>query len=344
MRQKPQNTKDQPRRLEIVGVGNPVVDLISPIEEGFLKRLGVKEGGMGLITPEEAGRIWAGIKGWKISAGGSVANTMAALGMLGVGSGFVGSIGRDRFGRFFQKEMASCGVECLLIEERLPTARSFVLISRDGERTMLTSLGAAKVLRCTHLPSIISFIKNACIVYIEGYLMDGDDGEPVVKGVAEAAASGGVKVVIGLSDARCVERHKTFLKELVSSINGGVILANEEEAAAFFGSHGISATIARCAEQSDWTWVVTRGERGSIIVQGGRALKIKANKAEEVVNTTGAGDMYAAGILYGFATGRDPYTSGEMGSFLASAVLTRHSARVDADTITEFRNRFNEFF
>ena len=315
--------------LDIMGIGNAIMDVIAPVSESFLVANGITRGAMTLIDEARAVELTDAISVFNSTqiAGGSGANTIVGAAQLGAKTGYIGVVSDDDIGTQFAASLKDCGVAFDTPAQTggLPTARSLILVTPDGERSMNTFLGASIQFTDVHLDA--EAIKTAKIVYLEGYLFDGDAAKAAFIKAAELARVSGHKVALTLSDSFCVDRHRSAFVALVKN-HIDILFANEaeitslyetdfESAAAKLAGFGIIAAL-------------TRSEKGSVIVHGNDTYTIASVPVDTVVDTTGAGDQYAAGFLAAFARGDDLETCGKWGSACAAEVISHYGARPEA--------------
>jgi 5-methyltetrahydropteroyltriglutamate--homocysteine methyltransferase len=318
------------KALDVLAVGNAIVDLLSEVDEGVVGSLGLKLGTMTLVDDLTEAALSESI-GWEAGvSGGSAANTAVGVVSLGGSAGFVGRLGHDRLGEVFAEDLRSTGVVFdnpsdkpgAVGGDEVGTGRCLVLVTPDGERTMVTYLGASVALRDTDLD--FDLFTQARVVYLEGYLADAPNGYRLLRRAAELARAGGAELALSLSDPFLVERHRELLAELASEAS--VLFANEVEARLFVGSDDFEHVLDALG-QSGRVRVVTRGAAGSIVLANGARFEVPAAAVGEVVDTTGAGDLFAAGFLYGWVRGRHVRTCAELGSLAAGAIVVQMGAR-----------------
>jgi sugar/nucleoside kinase (ribokinase family) len=313
------------KKISIVGIGNAIVDVLANVKDEFLKSCRLQKGSMKLVCEEEADLLYSRIIVEKVISGGSVANTIAGLAVLGDRVAFIGKVRDDELGNAFADELKKLGVifnTAKSDNSRMSTARCIVLTTPDSQRTMSTCIGIAGMLFPEDIDEKI--IMNSEFIFIEGYLWDQVNAKKAVIRAAELAIKSKTKIALTLSDKMCVERHR---KEFNDIINMGVncIFGNESEIIALYGSKNIKGAI-KSISKLGITAAITRSEYGSIIVKGTKSWNIPADKAF-VVDSTGAGDMYAAGFLHGLIRKKDLYTCGKYGSAVASEVISHFGAR-----------------
>lgn len=312
-------------KLDIVGIGNAIVDVLVSSDEGFLKDSKIEKGIMTLISKEDAERIYQTIKPEKQISGGSVANTIFSLSQMKVKTGYIGKVSDDELGKTFVEEMHSAETvyktKPLTGEKDVSTSRCMVFVTPDADRTMCTYLGASNHITISDVDE--NLIKSASITYLEGYLFDREEAKKAFKHAADVAHKAGNKIALSLSDPFCVKRHhKEFVELVKDSVD--ILFANEDEIKAFYDTDEMPKVLDCCD-----LVVVTRGSKGAVISGKGREyleLPIK-NKSIKVVDTTGAGDSYAAGFLYGYVKGMDLKTCGDIASVVAGEIVSQIGAR-----------------
>ena len=308
----------QPATLDVLGVGNAIVDVLTETGDDFLTAEGVVKGSMTLIDTGRAQQLYASMPAGVEVSGGSAANTMAGIASLGGSCAYIGKIANDQLGEVFAHDIRAVGVgfdsKPLIGGE--PTARCLILITPDAQRSMNTFLGASSYLGVGDLD--VELIRSAKITYLEGYLFDRPEAKEAFFKAAEIAHNAGRKVALTLSDTFCVARHHAEFTKLVAHVD--ILFANEGEAAALTGETDFNAAIGALSAKCP-TVCVTHGAQGSIIVAGGQTYKIAAEPLERAIDTTGAGDLYAAGVLYGITAGLDMAAAGRIGSIAAAECI-----------------------
>ncbi|AGH50016.1 PfkB protein [Sphingomonas sp. MM-1] len=317
-------------RLDIVAIGNAIVDVIAQADDAFIANEGVAKGSMRLIDTETATGLY-GRMGQAIEAsGGSAANTVAGAAALGRRCGFIGQVAQDQLGEVFVHDIRALGVEFATParEGEPPTARCLILVTPDGQRTMNTYLGASQFLPAEALDR--DMIASAAILYLEGYLWDPAEPRAAMQTAIRIARDAGRKVAFTLSDAFCIERHRDDFKALIADGAIDILFANETEILSLNQTEDFEAAVAATAGQVE-TLVVTRSEKGAIAVRGGERFTVPAQPIDAVVDTTGAGDLFAAGFLAGQAEGRSVVDSLTMGAIAAAEVISHFGPRPVAD-------------
>ena len=317
-------------RLDVLCIGNAIVDVIANASDDFLTREGLVKGSMRLIDPEEAERLYSHMGPAHQVSGGSAGNTAAGIAALGGRAGFIGQVAPDQLGEFYRHDLTSTGVEFITpaSDVGVPTARSMILVTPDGHRTMNTFLGAAQ-----HLPSSAldeEQIRDSKILYLEGYLWDPETPRYAMVQAIEVARDAGRKVAFTLSDTFCVDRHRDGFNELIDGGRVDILFANQAEIEALAGVAHLASAVAAIAPKVE-TLVVTCSERGALAVRNGERADVSAEPIKELVDTTGAGDLFAAGFLFGTARGKSLSDSLHLGAICAAEVIQHYGARPEAD-------------
>lgn len=312
---------------DVVAIGNAIVDIMGRCDDAFLERHGAIKGHMRLVDSEQISRIYGAMGPGVEVSGGSAANTMVGVASFGGRSAFIGKVAEDEFGRIFRHDIRAAGVtfNSEPVAGKAPTSRSLILVTPDGQRTMNTYLGISTDLDHGEVdPKIIS---NSDIVYLEGYLFDRPEAKAAFRQAVAIAAAAGRRVALTLSDSFCVNRHRDEFLDLIRS-GIGILFANESEITALYETDDFEEAKRRASKDTSLA-VLTRSEKGSIIVADGRTIEIQVDPVK-VVDTTGAGDMYAAGFLFGLARGYSLETAGRLGSFAAGEIIGHMGARPEA--------------
>lgn len=314
--------------LDIIGIGNAIVDVQARADDAFLSERGLAKGSMRLIDAEEADALYAAMGPGTETSGGSAANTCAVAAALGARVGYLGKVAADTLGRVFAHDIRAAGVHFPTrpLEGGPHTARSLILVAPDGERTMNTFLGAA--VHFAEGDADPAEVGRAGILYLEGYLFDPPAAQAAFRAAARAAHAAGRRVAITLSDPFCVHRHRDAFREFVRT-EADILFANEAELLALYETEDFEAAARRAASEVKLA-ALTRSERGSILLAEGRRHEIAAEPTT-VVDTTGAGDAYAAGVMAGLARGLDLSECGRWGSVAAAEIISHFGARPQAD-------------
>jgi len=319
--------------LDLVAIGNPLLDVLEATPDEVLDQLGLVKGSMTLIDLAQANAVQALMRAPRFVSGGSVANSAVGVAELGGRAGFIGAVADDEVGHTYVENLRAAGVAFdpvyseTVAGDSLGTGRCMVLISEDAERTMGTYLGAASTLNVSGVPTAV--VERAAIVLLEGYLWDVDAAKEAIRHAAATAHAANGSVALSLSDSFCVSRHqREFLDLLVDDID--ILLGNEEEITMLFGASSHQGAIA-AAEETGLLVVMTRGARGSVVLTAHGPEEVAAAPVAEVVDTTGAGDLFASGMLYGLTHGMDPVESARLGGICAAEVISHTGARPESD-------------
>ena len=311
-------------RLDIIGIGNAIVDVLSRVDEDFLIKHHLIKGAMTLIKVDQAVDLYEDMGPAIEVSGGSAANTIAGLAALGLATGFIGKVAQDQLGEVFAHDIISLGVEfnTLPSEDREHTARSFVLITPDAKRTMNTYLGASHALGPDDVEA--GFVQRASIVYLEGYLWDPPGAKKAFLKAMKLAHAADNRVALTLSDSFCVERYRAEFRDLIKN-QVDILFANEAEILSLTEAKSFAEAIGLIEAQAEYV-VLTRGENGSVILNRGEQVAVPACPTE-IEDTTGAGDLYAAGFLAGLAKDRTVAACGRMGAICAAEVISHLGGR-----------------
>ena len=323
------------KTYDLVGIGNAVVDVISHADDMFLGNMGIEKGIMQLVERERAEVLYGAMADRLQTPGGSVANTVAGVGALGLASAFIGRVRDDTLGRFYADAMTDNGIDFVnppVKNGAVPTSRSMIFVSPDGERSMNTYLGISTGLTSDDVPEAVA--KNARLMFLEGYLFDHDAGKTAFREAARATKAGGGRAGIAISDPFCVERHRADFLSLIEH-DLDYVIGNEAEIRSLFETDDIEAALARTAGICPLV-VCTRSGDGVTLIDGDTRVDVPVEKVVPV-DATGAGDQFAAGFLYGLATGRDLGTCGRMGNLCAAEVISHVGPRPQKDMAAEFR-------
>ncbi len=309
----------------MVGVGNALVDVISAQDDAFVVTHGIEKGSMTLIDTERAEALYRAMGPGIEASGGSAANTMAGLASLGGRGGFIGRVADDVLGQIFAHDITALGVEFPVAPARggLPTGRCLIVVTPDAERSMSTYLGESNALSAADVDE--SLVERAAVTYLEGYLVDGSTATEAFAKAAAVAHRADRKVAVTLSDSFCVDRFRDVFREMVRE-DADIVFANADEITALFETDDVDDAI-REASVSCEVVAVTRGAAGCTIASSAGAIHIPAVPVDRVVDTTGAGDLFAAGFLFGLTSGRDLETCGRLGAMAAAEVIGHVGAR-----------------
>jgi len=316
--------------LDVLCIGNAIVDVISDANDAFLADQKLDKGSMRLIDEGEAVRLYGVMGAGREVSGGSAGNTAAGLAALGIRTGFIGQVADDQLGQIYKHDIEAQGVD-FLVPARADvgaTARCLILVTPDAQRTMNTFLGAAQRLEAKDVD--LGAVAGAGITYLEGYLWDPAEPRAAMEAAIDAAHGAGRKVAFTLSDSFCISRHRDSFLKLIDDRRIDILFANEAEITELAGESDFDAAIAAVAPKVA-TLVVTRSEQGAIAVAGGERASVPAEPIERLVDTTGAGDLFAAGFLAGEARGLGLEVSLKLGAIAAAEVIQHYGARPEKD-------------
>jgi sugar/nucleoside kinase (ribokinase family) len=314
---------------DVAAIGNAIVDVIAPAEEGFLQAEGLIKGSMQLIDQAQGVDLYSRMAPGLETSGGSAGNTIAGVAGFGGRAAYIGKVANDQLGEVFAHDMRAIGVsfDTPPLTGGAATARCLINVTPDGQRTMCTYLGASTELTAEDVPAPL--IEQAAIVYLEGYLFDPSEARRAFAKAAAIAHASSRMIAITLSDAFVVERHRG---ELLGFIEGqaDLVFANEAEVKALFETDDFELAAARLGAMTQ-VCAITRGEQGSLVLAGDQSHRIAADRVTEVVDTTGAGDQYAAGFMFGLARGLPLDICGRLGSLAAAEVIGHYGPRPQAN-------------
>jgi len=314
--------------IDVVGIGNAIVDVLCQADDHFLDRHGLTKGAMMLVDAGQAGRLYAAMPPGVEISGGSAANTMAGIAALGGKGAFVGKVRDDQLGEVFAHDIRSIGISFMTPPalEGPPTGRCLIVVTPDAQRTMNTFLGAANDLTPDDInPKVI---RAAKVTYLEGYLWDPEAAKAAFRKALEVARGAGRKVALTLSDSFCVDRHRDEFRALVDQVD--IVFANEAEILSLYQVTTFDEAL-HAVRKAGTLAVLTRSEQGSVILDGDDVHVIGAERGVTVIDTTGAGDLYAAGFLSGLTRGRPLADCGRMGAIAAAEAISHIGARPQAD-------------
>jgi sugar/nucleoside kinase (ribokinase family) len=317
---------DRPR-FDIIGIGNAVVDLIASVDDAFLSRHHQRKGRMALVNQEGIERLQAAMPAGTLQGGGSAANTCAVAARLGARVAFLGKVADDELGAAYRRDLEAAGVHFPTppLRNGAPTARCLVLVTPDGQRTMSTYLGACVAFGEHDLDEAL--LRESAILYLEGYLFDPPAAQRAFRRAAALARAAGQRVALSLSDAFCVDRHRAAFRQLVREVD--ILFANEAEITSLYEENTWEEAAEHARHEVPLA-ALTLSERGSVVFSRAERHAIRAEPTE-VVDTTGAGDAYAAGFLAGLAAGRSLDDCGRLGSIAAAEIISHFGAHPQAD-------------
>lgn len=316
--------------VDVLAIGNAIVDVIAPCSEDQIEQLGMARGAMNLIDTERAHALYDAMGPGREISGGSAANTLAGLAALGAKCAFIGQVAEDQLGEVFAHDIRAAGIGFATPPRAgdPPTARCLIFVTPDGQRTLNTYLGASQFLPAQALDE--NAIADASILYLEGYLWDPEEPRAAMRKAIAAAKNAGRKVAFTLSDGFVIERHGEDFRAMVDAGEIDILFANEAELAAMSGESDFEAGLAKLAPRVP-VLVVTRSEKGAVAVSGDERAVVSAEPIDRVVDTTGAGDLFAAGFLFGHVRGRRLRDCLHMGAVCAWEIISHYGARPESD-------------
>jgi len=320
------------KRYQVVGIGNAIVDVFAQADDSFLELMGIEKSIMQLVERERGELLYAAMQNRVQAPGGSVANTLAGLGNLGLSTAFIGRVHDDALGRFYAAEMAGGGTDFVnapVVGGDLPTSRSMIFVAPDGDRSMNTYLGISSELGPDDVADGVA--GQAAILFLEGYLYDKPKGKQAFERAAQLCRAGGGLAGIALSDPFCVDRHRDGFRHLVRDLD--YVIGNEHEWMSLYQTD-LEAALTRAASEVGLV-ACTRSGDEVIVIRGDEKVHIPVKRVVPV-DATGAGDLFAAGFLYGLSTGRSLEVSGRMGCVAAAEVISHFGARPAANLMDLF--------
>jgi len=314
---------------DVIGIGNAIVDVLAATDDAFLEEHGLTKGAMTLVAADQAERLYSLIPKAVECSGGSAANTMVGLASLGSRVGYVGKVRDDDLGAVFTRDIRAAGVAFDTEPARggPATARCLVLVGPDAQRTMLTFLGASASLAPEDVDPTV--IRSAQVTYLEGYLWDPAPAKEAFLKAAGLAHAADRLVALSLSDPFCVDRHRQEFLDLVEH-HVDILFANEDEVVSLYRASSFDAAVAQLKGRCRWA-ALTRGAAGAVVLHGDATVEVPAEPVDEVVDTTGAGDLFAAGFLHGLTRGADAATCARLGSIAAAEAISHFGARPERD-------------
>jgi sugar/nucleoside kinase (ribokinase family) len=316
--------------FDVIAIGNAIVDVMAPCQDALIEQLGLNRGGMTLVDTDQARALYEAMGPAREISGGSAANTLAGLAALGAKCAFIGQVAEDQLGEVFAHDIRAGGISFATPARAgdPPTARCLIFVTPDGQRTMNTYLGASQFLPAAALDE--KAIADAAVLYLEGYLWDPEEPRAAMRRAIDAARGAGRKVAFTLSDGFVIDRHGDDFRALIDAGLIDILFANEHELAALTGKADFDEGIAALSGKLP-VLVVTRSESGAFAIAGGETATVAAEPVAQVVDTTGAGDLFAAGFLFGHVRGRPLADCLRMGAICAAEVISHYGARPEAD-------------
>ena len=318
------------KTLDVLAIGNAIVDVIADADDAFLSAEGLDKGAMRLIDEGEAVRLYGLMAAGREVSGGSAGNTAAGIAALGGSAAFIGQVAADELGDIYKHDIEAEGVRFLVPArgDVGATARCLILVTGDAQRTMNTFLGAAQMLEAKDVD--LAAVASAKILYLEGYLWDPAEPRAAMEAAIDAARAAGTKVAFTLSDSFCISRHRDDFVRLIDEGKIDILFANAAEITELAGEAEFEAAVAAVAPRVP-VLVVTRGADGATAVAGDERAEVAAEPIARLVDTTGAGDLFAAGFLVGQARGLGLAVSLKLGAIAAAEVIQHYGARPEAD-------------
>lgn len=315
---------------DVIAIGNAIVDVMAPCDDADIEKLGLAKGGMTLVDTDQAHALYNAMGPAREISGGSAANTLAGLAALGAKCAFIGQVADDQLGEVFAHDIRAGGIafDTAARAGNPPTARCLIFVTPDGQRTMNTFLGASQFLPSHALDD--ATIAAASVLYLEGYLWDPEEPRKAMRRAIAAARNAGRKVAFTLSDAFVISRHGDDFRALIEAGEIDILFANEHELAALTGIEDFHVGLAQLAAKVP-TVVVTRSENGAHAISQGEQAHVPAEPIAKVIDTTGAGDLFAAGFLFGHVRGRPLAECLTMGAICAAEIISHYGARPEAD-------------
>ena len=314
------------KKYDIVGIGNAIVDLIAEVDDSYLEKNSINKGSMSLVDYDVANKIGNEVDIVKTISGGSVANSIVCIAQQNLKTVFIGKVNQDELGEKFAKGLAEENVEFKITKSlaNKHTARCIILVSTDAERTMNTYLGVSQEL--TEEDIDLNIIEESSILYLEGYLWDLDNAKKAIKKSISTAINSETKIAFSISDAFCVDRFREEFIDLVNN-SADIIFANESEIKSLFETSELETAIKKCQDTKK-IFAVTLGDKGAKIIYKNEIVNIKAEIIDKLVDTTGAGDLFAAGFLAEYIRSQDLESSGKEGVKMASIIIQQFGARI----------------
>ncbi|MEO6387323.1 MAG: adenosine kinase [Croceibacterium sp.] len=317
-------------RYDVIAIGNAIVDVMAPCSDDLIEELGLNRGGMTLVDTEQASVLYEAMGPAREISGGSAANTLAGLAAMGAQCAFIGQVANDQLGEVFAHDIHAVGIDFDTAPrtEEPPTARCLIFVTPDGQRTMNTFLGASQFLPAAALDE--QAIGSASVLYLEGYLWDPEEPRAAMRRAIEAARSAGRKVAFTLSEVFVIDRHGDDFRALIDDGLIDILFANHLELAALTGNDDFEGGLTALKDKVP-TLVVTRSAEGAVALSGGERAEVAAEPIDKVVDTTGAGDLFAAGFLFGHVRGEPLATCLRRGAIAAAEIISHYGARPEAD-------------
>ncbi|MBY6219072.1 adenosine kinase [Qipengyuania aquimaris] len=317
-------------RYDVVAIGNAIVDVMAPCEDELIDELDLAKGGMTLVDTERAKELYSAMGRATEISGGSAANTLAGMAALGAQCAFIGQVAKDQLGEIFAHDIRAVGIDfdTQPREGDPPTARCLIFVTPDGERTMNTFLGASQFLPPAALDE--ELIASAGVLYLEGYLWDPEEPRSAMRRAIEVARNAGRKVAFTASESFVIDRHGDDFRALIEEGQIDILFVNEHELATLTGEEDFDKGLDMIKDKVP-VLVATRSAKGAVAIQNGERAQVAAEPIDKVVDTTGAGDLFAAGFLTGHTRGKDLETCLKMGAICAGEIISHIGARSEKD-------------
>jgi sugar/nucleoside kinase (ribokinase family) len=328
---------EQEKKYDVLGIGNAIVDILANVEYDLLQKLNIRKGIMRLIDELEVDELRANIDVVRTVSGGSAANTIVGLASMGHPVAFIGKVRDDELGMSFEKGLKECGVYYCTpkVKSDYSTACCVVMTTPDAQRTMNTCLGISGLLNTRDIDE--AAISQSKILYLEGYLWDRDEAKEVFLKAIEIAKKAGGRVALSLSDPLCVDRHRPGFLDLINNYTD-IVFGNEDEIKTLLGVYRFDGVITKCGTLKN-IFAITRGAEGSVIISGDEVHTLPAEEDVKVVDTNGAGDLYAAGFLHGIIGDLDLESCGKIGNITAGEVISHMGSRPVSSLAELLKNR-----
>jgi len=310
-------------RYDVIAIGSAIVDILSRVDDALIKDFGMVKGTMALCTAEQSDAIYRRMGKAVEVAGGSAANTIAGVASLGGSPAFIGKVGKDKLGDIFAHDIQAVGADFLKHTGALPTATCHILVTDDGQRTMNTFLGASTELGPDDIDA--THVAAANVLYVEGYQWDTPQAKAAIRKACQASKGAGRKVALSLSDPFVVDRHRDDLLTLIKE-DVDILFGNEEEIFRLYEASNLETAVERVRGEKVLA-IMTRSAKGAVAFDGQTTTAVAAEPIAKVVDTTGAGDLFAAGFLYGYTHGRNLGSCLRLGSVAAAEVISHMGAR-----------------
>ena len=311
--------------LDVVGIGNAIVDVLAQADDAFIQKEALTKGTMALIDEAQAESLYSKMKAGVEASGGSAANTIAGIASLGGKAGYIGKVADDALGKVFAHDLRATGVkyETAPLKNGPTTARCLILVTPDAQRTMNTFLGASAEFQPSDVDA--DLVASGQVTYLEGYLFDRPTAKEAFRQAAAIAHKAGRKVSLSLSDPFCVDRHRADFRDLIKN-HVDILFANESEICSLYETKDFEEAAGKVRGECEIA-VLTRSEKGAEVITAKDRVKVPAAPVAKVVDTTGAGDLFAAGFLFGFTRGKDMATCAKLGALAAAEIISHFGAR-----------------